>query len=95
MTAAPVEQGACREPQPCGTYGGAQRHYKAGEEPCTSCREAYAAYQRSYRQRRPEYTDRCRKQTRARNRALVRLGRMYPADLLALYDEELAREGLA
>lgn len=32
-----------------GTYAGAQAHRRRGEQPCQECRDAHAAYQRSYR----------------------------------------------
>jgi hypothetical protein len=40
------------KPGACGTYAGFTRHKRAGDAPCSKCREAYALYMRDYRQRR-------------------------------------------
>jgi hypothetical protein len=32
---------------PCGTHGGAQRHYRHGEKPCEACRLALNEYQQA------------------------------------------------
>lgn len=40
--------------QPCGSYGGYQRHKKVGEKPCDPCREANRRYHSRYRDANPE-----------------------------------------
>jgi hypothetical protein len=50
------------------------------------------AYMREYRRVRPNYDNADKSRGRARNRALRRLGQMYPRDLQRLIDEELRYE---
>ena len=75
---------------PCGTYGGAQRHKRAGEPLCEPCRLAYRDYMRDYRSKTGPGRDRWWNKTRSA--ALERLAAEYPGrfnELLA----ELRREG--
>lgn len=37
--------------KPCGTYSAWRRHYKRGEQPCESCRQAAARWKQDYRKR--------------------------------------------
>ncbi len=43
-------------PKPCGTPAAYQRHHRHGEEPCEACVDAWNAYHRRYRHRRPTGT---------------------------------------
>lgn len=42
------------ERQPCGTYGGAKIHARAGTDLCDPCRQAKAVYEKAWRRRNPE-----------------------------------------
>lgn len=57
------------------------------------CRRCRAAWQRDYRARRPEVEARHRDRSRARTRALTRLGHRHRDELEALIRDELEREG--
>lgn len=79
-----------------GTTRGYQRHVKNPEKygpPCEECQRAHADAIAEYRaehgrgNRSTEFM-----RTRARRRALVRLGKMYPDDLDELIVEELRSE---
>lgn len=74
-----------------GTYAGAQRHKRRGEECCDLCRKAYAAYMRRYRKDNPANYASERKVQNARGRALARLARAHADEFARLYDEERAR----
>jgi hypothetical protein len=76
---------------PHGTRSGYQQHRKANENPCEACREANRRYAAEYRGRRPAAAREAKRKTAALQRAHRRLGKMYPADLAWLYEEELER----
>lgn len=82
-----------RATQPCGSYGGAQRHRRNGEELCPACDAAEKAYRADYRATRitPLQMAAYRKRMRARGRALTRLARLHPAQFQELYRRELAQ----
>lgn len=50
--------------QPCGTWAGYLRHWKAGEKACEPCRQAGREHSKAYYERRG------REQKRQRRRAL-------------------------
>lgn len=74
--------------QPCGSFGGYQRHKKAGETPCDPCREANRRYMAEYRNRRPEVREADIAGLKARKRAARRLIAMHRAEFEALLAEE-------
>lgn len=77
--------------QPCGTYGGYQRCKRRPAGACAPCRRANADYIRRWRQDR-SVSYACEKSKQlCRDRALRRLAALHPADLRALYEEELAK----
>lgn len=55
---------------PCGTSGGYQRHRKAGEEPCDSCRDANRRYMSGYRDKNPDKRNQDVRLLRARREAI-------------------------
>lgn len=55
---------------PCGSYGGYQRHKKAGEQACDGCREANRRYMQARRAERPEERDAALAGLRARRDAI-------------------------
>lgn len=75
----------------CGTYGGYQRHNRHGEDACDPCKAANLAYTYEYLADHPEQYTAMKSRVKARNRALRRLGREYPARLSELLAEELIR----
>lgn len=82
--AAPV----VREPEPCGTYGAYQRHMKNGEEACEPCRIARNAYMAN-RRTDPAIRAKELRKAYARDRALARLARDFPAIYQRYYSEEM------
>lgn len=70
--------------KPCGTPAAYARHLYHGEEPCTPCRAAASEYTRS------RLSNQVR--SRARQRALSRLSRIYDETYARLLAEELAKE---
>ena len=62
----------------CGTDSGYNRHRRDGEATCPPCKKAHA--------------DAHRTTTRARNRAYVKLSRMFAADFHDIYARELFAE---
>jgi hypothetical protein len=56
------------DPQPCGTSSAYRRHYRHGEKPCTSCRQAESRRQEDARIRNPRSTE-SRRAERQRRRA--------------------------
>lgn len=76
---------------PCGTYAGYQRHKKAGDTSCEPCRTAAADYMRHYRARHPEKVQSAYAVSAARERAMIRLSKMYPGVFRRLLDEERGR----
>lgn len=68
----------------CGTYAGAQRHYRSGEDICDECRIARNEYQRKHRKTNPNDRER----NKARARALWRLAAMHHDDFERLYVDE-------
>lgn len=77
----------------CGSYAGYQAHRRRGTAPCDECRKANNLYM-AERRDDPWYARRERRRQAARERALSRLMRMHPTEYAALYDEELAKEGM-
>jgi hypothetical protein len=73
----------------CGTYAGWQAHQRAGVKACEPCRLARNEWTREHR-RKPEVAEKRRAVVRARDRALARLAREYPARYLQLLREESA-----
>lgn len=69
-----------REIAPCGTRSAYSRHLRRGETPCQPCRDANADFSRA--------------RNLARQRAWVRLARLYPDEYRALYAEELEKAGV-
>lgn len=47
-----VRGGPPRQLQPCGTTAAYARHIRHGETPDQACKDAHAAWQRAYHQRR-------------------------------------------
>lgn len=80
-----------------GTISGWRKHQQDGTEPCTSCNEAKASYDKRWRDI-PENTLRNRLNAKAQGRALTTLRKKYAVEYKALYDEAvtalLAEHGL-
>lgn len=75
----------------CGEYAGYQAHKRAKEDPCAACRQANREYMAQWRVRNPALQSLHTTNQHARERAMRRLAVMFPAELQALYDEELAQ----
>lgn len=56
--------------QPCGSYGGYQRHKRLGEDPCERCREANRRYLAEYRNQHPARREDDIRALRARREAI-------------------------
>lgn len=74
----------------CGTYAGYQIHGRRGEPRCEACKKANREYMAANRRAYPRRQQHEAAKQQARDRALRRLARLHPAQLRALYDEELA-----
>lgn len=77
-----------KAPADCGTPAAYRRHRRRGEEPCQPCREAVAAYQRTYRatarQQTMQASTAAGRIRQAEQAALAELGRRYPTELAAI-----------
>lgn len=82
-----------QEVHKCGTYGAYQRHLRRDETPDDACREANNAYLREYRRTHPDIYARGLEMKTARDKAMLRLSREYPARFHAILSEEQARFG--
>ena len=74
-------------PAPCGTWGGNQRHRKAGEKPCGPCLDAARRYMQEYRNRNPEVRERDIAGLHARREATKRLIERHRDEFRQLLDE--------
>lgn len=72
-----------------GSTAGYHRHRYQGEDPCTPCKTAWAAYQRHYRASHPRTRELRAQNESARMRALWRLRKEFSQRFEELYDEEL------
>jgi hypothetical protein len=77
-----------RDPEPCGTYGGLQRHHREGTEVCAACRIAAAVYMVQYRASHPEKRAAAYQQQKARYRALARLAEAHPTEFSGYLEQE-------
>lgn len=75
-------------PAPCGSYGGYQRHVKAGQVPCVECKDANRRYMAERRRQRPEEHAKAVAGLRATNRATKRLIDLHRDEWKALVAEE-------
>lgn len=73
--------------QPCGTFGGYQRHKRERTTPCDACREANRRYASNYRTKNPEVWEQDVAALRARREATKRLIARHRAEFDALLDE--------
>ncbi len=76
---------------PCGTYGGYQRHVKAGETACEECLDASRRYMAERRRNRPDEYAKDLAGLKATNRATKRLVDRHRDEWKALVAEEKAR----
>jgi hypothetical protein len=75
-----------------GTYGGYQQCRRRSEGSCAECKAANRTYIAEYRRRRPHVTTPGYANERARDRALRKLARRFPAEFESLYAAEMARQ---
>lgn len=81
-----------RAPAACGTRKGYDRHRRHGEEPCTDCRAANAAYMKDYRSISPAATKAVAGRQKRRDKALRILGGRYPDELDEIVADLEAKE---
>lgn len=71
-----------------GTMTGYRWHKRNGDDPCTECKAADAAYVREWRRAHPVDTAKVNRHEAARRRALRRLAQEHPDEFAALLHEE-------
>lgn len=73
------------------SYGAAQKCYRANGKTCPACRKVWTAYAAEWRATRPIAARQAKNRDLARQRALWRLARLYPAAFQRLVTEEAAK----
>jgi hypothetical protein len=74
-----------------GSYAGYQWHRRNNEDPCLECRLANRSHQARWRAENPDKHTRQQRVQAARRRALNKLAKLHPHDMLDLYQDELRK----